>query len=107
MDKEVKILKGTKRITITDQDNSYSGLGLYVHVYLEEWKRKHWWSLKRSWCVIDGIGTSPDDQDRNIQQCLTSWTEKYLNIKIINTSTRIKYSPDFLKRKVLIEKCIH
>jgi hypothetical protein len=103
MSKDIKnIVDCTKRITITDQDTS--GYGLFVHVHLEEWKRRYWWSIKKSWCVTDGIGTRSDDRDRNIQQCLTRWIEKYPDIEIINTSKRIKYSTCFLKRKVLIEK---
>jgi hypothetical protein len=103
MDREgAKILKGTKRITITDRDTS--SRGLFVHVHLEEWKKKLFWSLRCSWCVTDGIGTGSDDRDKNIQSCLINWTEQYPGIEIINTSTRIKYSPNFLKRKVLIEK---
>jgi hypothetical protein len=99
---KVKISKGTKRIVIYDKDNT--GMGLYVHCHLEEYKRKHWWSFKRSWCVTSGIGTNSDDRDKYIQELLTEWIKIYPNIEIINTTLRIKFSPELQTRKVLFEK---
>ena len=88
------------RITIKDA----SAEGVRVDVYLEKYKRKHWWSLKRSWCITGGCGARSDDRDKHIQECLVEWTTDYPGIEIINTSTRIKFSPDLLTRKILIEK---
>jgi len=97
-----KIAKNTKRITISDKSHG----GLKVRVILEEWKRKHWWSFKYSWCVTDGTETNSDDREMSIQYYLTHWINECPDINIINTSTWIKYSPDFLKRKILTEKVV-
>ena len=95
-----KIQKSFKIIVISNDSED----GMRVNVHLKEYKRKHWYSLKYSWCVISGTGTWVDDRDMVIQDCLVEWMAKYPDIKILNTSTRIKFSTGLLKRKVLIDK---
>lgn len=100
-----KILKGSKRIVLEDKD--------YEDVYrwssnlrIEEYKKKHFWSLRYSWVVIESCFGDSDDYNCFLQNSLVSNLESYPEAEFINLSNRIHFNPDMCKRKILVEKYV-